>query len=211
MSVFSRQNPSPRYLEMQKMYQMMHINGDETKEIPAEQMFDGRSLVPHLEAVNNILRSYHCSSLLDYGCGKALAYEIFPIKTSDGKSITGFKNLWHDIDIHLYDPGYAPYSQLPEGKYDAVISTDALEHITKEDIPWVIEEILGFAIKVVYLNIACYPARKILPNGENAHITQESPGWWIDLIHDIKRAKFDYLKVILAIDDRDYKRVTTKF
>ena len=188
---------------------MMHNNGDD--DIPADEMFDGRAVMYHIEAINNLLRGTQSHSLLDYGCGKALAYDILPINTGDGTKIMGIRNLWPDIDISLYDPGYADYSQLPTEKYDAVISTDVLEHITKEDIPWVIEEILSYARKMVYLNIACYPAVKVLPNGENAHITQESPGWWIDLIHGIKREKYDNLIVTLAIDDRRRQRVNTQF
>jgi hypothetical protein len=28
------------------------------------------------------------------------------------------------------------------------------------------------------LNIACYPANALLPNGENAHITVRDKNWW---------------------------------
>jgi len=211
MQQFSRQNPSPRYLEMERMYQTMHAEGDVSNDKPAEETFDGRSLAPHIEMINKLIRSTQCNSLLDYGCGKGLAYDKLHMKTPDGQSIAGLRNLWHDVELRLYDPGFEPYSELPAKKYDAVISTDVLEHIAKEDLSWVVEEILGYSNKVVYLNIACYPAIKTLPNGENAHITQESPGWWVDLVHSIKREKFDELAVVLAVDDKDRKRLTVQF
>lgn len=207
MHKYSRENPSPRYREMEKMYQTMHKEGDSRNEIPAEKTFDGRSLAPHIDQINNLLQATQSKTLLDYGCGKAEAYDNLKINVKGGSEIIGLKNLWKGIDIRLYDPGYGPFQSFPEGKYDGVISTDVLEHITKEDMPWVIEEILGFANKFVYLNIACYPAHKILPNGENAHITQESPGWWVDLVHEIKRSKYNNLIVVLAIDDKYLKRV----
>ena len=31
---------------------------------------------------------------------------------------------------------------------------------------------------MVILNIACYPANALLPNGENAHITVRDSFWW---------------------------------
>jgi hypothetical protein len=59
-----------------------------------------------------------------------------------------------------------------------VVSTDVLEHIPEEDVDWVLKDCFSFAKKFIYMNIASYPARKILPNGWNAHVTIESPDWW---------------------------------
>ena len=67
---------------------------------------------------------------------------------------------------------------MPRARFDGVISTDVLEHCPAEDIPWIIDEIFSFADEFVYLNVACYPAKKLLPNGENAHCTIEPPEWW---------------------------------
>ena len=210
MQKYSRENPSPRFREMEAMYQQMHSEGDAINAIEAERTFAGHSLVPHVQAIGNCIRRLQSKTLLDYGCGKAMAYEHTTGQSPDGQTKKGLKAIWGLDEICLYDPGYAPYQEYPTGQYDAVISTDVLEHITKEDMDWVVAEILGFAQKVVFLNMACYPAKKILPNGENAHITQESPGWWLDLIHGIKRSNFDFLEVLLAIDDKDKNRVVAK-
>ncbi len=211
MQKFSRENPSPRFREMETMYQQMHSEGDAINAIEAEKTFDGNSLTSHVQAIGNCIRMSQSKTLLDYGCGKARVYENAEAQSPDGQTVKGLKAIWGLDEISLYDPGYAPYQGYPTGQYDAVISTDVLEHITKEDMDWVVAEILGFAQKFVFLNIACYPAKKILPNGENAHITQESPGWWLDLIHGIWRSNFDSLEVFLAIDDKDMKRVVAKF
>jgi hypothetical protein len=84
--------------------------------------------------------------------------------------------------IKLFDPAYEPYEKLPTGTFDGVLCTDVLEHCPEEDIDWIIEELFGFAEKLVFCTIACYPARKRLPSGENAHVTLKNPGWWIDRI-----------------------------
>jgi hypothetical protein len=49
-------------------------------------------------------------------------------------------------------------------------------------VDWIVAEIFSLAARFVYANVACYPAMKRLPSGENAHITIRAPEWW--------RAKF---------------------
>jgi len=208
---YSRENPSPRYQSMVQMYQTMHDGGDAANGLAANETFDGRSLAHHTDQITQLIQSTQSRTLLDYGCGKASAYDNQTIKLQNGQKIIGLRNLWQGVNIRLYDPCYQRYQTFPNEKYDAVISTDVLEHITKEDVPWVIDEILGLANKFVYLNIACYPARKNLPSGENAHITQESPGWWLDLVHNIKLSKYPDLKVMLAINDQQLKRIMVQF
>ncbi len=207
MPKFTRNNPSPRYREMEALYKEMHQSGDVTNAIAPEETFDGRSLLPHIKAIGNCIKATQSKTLLDYGCGKAGAYEHASLKLPNGESIKGLKSIWGLEEIRLYDPGFAPYQEYPTAKYDAVISTDVLEHITKEDMDWVIEEILGFAKKFVFLNVACYPAKKVLPNGENAHITLETPGWWLDLVHEAKRSRFDDLKVYMIVYDQKLRQI----
>ncbi len=55
---------------------------------------------------------------------------------------------------------------------------DVLEHIFIEDIPKVVDELFFLAKKLLIVNVACYKAAALLPNGENAHITIRSPDWW---------------------------------
>jgi hypothetical protein len=59
-----------------------------------------------------------------------------------------------------------------------VICTDVLEHCPEEDIPWILDELFAYARKFVYANVACFPARKRLPSGGNAHCTIKPVKWW---------------------------------
>jgi hypothetical protein len=88
------------------------------------------------------------------------------------------KSYWGAKDIRCYDPGYEPFSELPRGTFDGVICTDVLEHCPEEDIPWILDELFGFARKFVFANVACFPARKTLPSGGNAHCTIRPVKWW---------------------------------
>jgi hypothetical protein len=74
---------------------------------------------------------------------------------------------------------YEPSLGLSELKpCDAVVSFDVLEHIFLCDISSAVWDLFAHANKLVVVNVACYPARALLPNGENAHITIRPPEWW---------------------------------
>ena len=207
---YTRDNPSPRFRELEAMYRQLHAEGDQAHDIAAADMFDGRSLMPHVQVIGNCLHQAKCKSLLDYGCGKGSAYEKATAKMPDGRAVHGLKAIWGLDEIRLYDPGHAPYSEYPTGQFDAVISTDVMEHIPADDVPWVVREIFGFARKFVFINVACYPAVKTLPDGTNAHITQESPGWWLDTVHAVKQPDFHAVRAVLVIDDADKKRIVVE-
>jgi hypothetical protein len=188
MSAFSRDNPSPRYKQLLGYYREMHEHGAVAQNIPAEETFDGRSLLGHATIIRDLIRSLSAHTILDYGSGKGRQYDAMSIDNKDGESYPDIPTFWGIESVTCYDPGYKRFSILPQGTFDGVISTDVLEHIPKEDVPWVLDEIFGYARIFVYLNVACYPAKKILPNGENAHCTVEPPEWWIALFEEqVKR------------------------
>ena len=59
---------------------------------------------------------------------------------------------------------------------------DVLEHIFIADIPNIVNELLSLSKKLLVINVACYKAAALLPNGENAHITVRTPDWWKGVI-----------------------------
>jgi len=154
----------------------MHDGGDANTNLASEKTFAGISLLPHIGAIKGMIEQFGAQSLLDYGCGKASSYEQLTLNTPDGPVTDSLANIWGINDFGFYDPGYAPFAALPERKFDAVISTDMLEHCPEEDLPWIISEIFEFSQVFVFCFIALYPAKKSLPNGDNAHITQRPIG-----------------------------------
>ena len=182
-TLYTRENPSPRYVELLGLYNQMHVEGAKNEAIPPEQTFAGQSLMRQASRLRHILDVMQCETLLDYGSGKGQQYEPRPIKDPQGTTYTGIPDFLGVAreNITCFDPGYAPYSSLPSGTFDGVVCTDVLEHVPEEDMSWVVGEIFGFAREFVYLNVACYPAKKTLPNGENAHCTIQPPTWWQQL------------------------------
>lgn len=177
---YSRAEPSPRYREMVALYGDLHDNGDRHNDVPAERTFNGISLQPHVQAIGMLIARFGAKTLLDYGAGKGDGYTQAQARTPEGRLLRGLKEIWGLRRIALYDPGYKPHSKLPKGVFDAVISTDVIEHCPEEDVDWILGELFGYATRFVFITVACYPARKLLPTGENAHITLKSPGWWVD-------------------------------
>jgi len=181
---YSRQNPSPRYEELLTLYRQMHSEGVPDGNLSPDQTFPGKSLNNHVARIGQIITVLGSETILDYGSGKGRQYGPVTIRGSDGTSFDSIQAFWRVNSITCYDPAYKPYNTLPDGTFDGVVSTDVLEHCPKEDMPWIIEEIFSFAREFVFLNVACFPAKKTLPNGENAHCTIEPVDWWKGLLDD---------------------------
>ncbi|MBS4046902.1 MAG: class I SAM-dependent methyltransferase [Alphaproteobacteria bacterium] len=178
---YSRAKPSPRYSELVSFYQQMHAEGTQSSGQPvaAKDTFTGMSLLPHVGMIKSLIDRFGARSVLDYGAGKASFYTAPLFPSADGGGKVDIRTYWGVDEIRLYDPGYAPLSKLPLGEtFDAVICTDVMEHIPEEDMDWVIDELYGFANKMVYACIATYPAGKTFPNGENVHVTLKNAQWW---------------------------------
>lgn len=179
---YTREYPSPRYSQLQALYRTMHEQGEAFLNIPAEETFPGSSLAPQAARIKRLIQLTGAQVILDYGSGKGKQYDPKVIEDGKGGKWPGIIDYWDVEEVVCYDPAYAPYSKLPEGTFDGVISTDVLEHCPEEDIPWIVEEIFGYAARFVFANVACYPARKRLPTGENAHCTIKPVEWWQVLV-----------------------------
>lgn len=173
-------NPSPHYQGLMRIYARLHLDGDPANKIPADKVFDGRNVIPHIEVVRQLCRRFQAKRLLDYGSGKALAYEGTRAKTQDGKEMQGLKQLWGLDSVAFYDPALAQFADLPDGTFDAVLAVNVLEYTPPEDIDWVLSEIVAYATRFVFLAIACYASPWKLPGGGNYHATVASAGWWTD-------------------------------
>ncbi|MCW5604487.1 MAG: class I SAM-dependent methyltransferase [Burkholderiales bacterium] len=177
----SRSNPSARHLELMALYQRLHREGEKFLGIEANSTYPGASLLPHVGRIKELIDRTGSRTILDYGCGKGYQYDLRDIELAGVGRLESVIDYWDVDEIRCYDPCYERFSKLPEEKFDGVISTDVLEHCTEEDLPWIVEEIFSYATRFVFANIACYPAKTRLPNGENAHCTVRPPEWWKNL------------------------------
>lgn len=180
---WSRARPSPRYTALLAQYRRLHVEGERFLGVPAELTFPGKNLKPQATRIRALIQRTGATTVLDYGCGKGTQYNPWTVKDAQGRElVTSVMDYWGVDEVACYDPGYAPYAALPEGRFDGVVCTDVLEHCPREDLPWIVEELFDFAGAFVFANVASYPAGKHLPSGENAHCTIEPVAWWEDLL-----------------------------
>lgn len=107
--------------------------------------------------------------VVDFGCGNSrLAFQLFPDAHAIFRydpAITGLHNnvLFGIRFFHWCDIG---------------ICTDVMEHIPLDHIHDVLDKMHHMS-RIWYFTIHTAPAAQILPNGENAHCTQQPKEWWI--------------------------------
>ena len=186
---YSRQEPSARYTALITMYRDMHLHGERFRGIPAMKTFDGRSLRKETGRIKNLIALTGARTILDYGSGKGTQYDPKPLVIKGEGEWDSVIDFWGVDEVTCFDPAYAPYSTLPSGRFDGVVCTDVLEHCPEEDIDWIVHEIFSYAERFVYLAIACYPANKRLPNGENAHCTIRPVEWWQGMLDQVAGAR----------------------
>jgi hypothetical protein len=164
--------------ELLVLYESMaadgYIRSDQTHIENAFSDFESRIFRHQLKS---LLADFKVTSILDYGCGGS----DWDMKGFDetGLSAREFYKLnecWR----------YEPARDLDERRnVDCVICFDVLEHIFIADLEMVINDIFCNASKLVILNIACYEAAALLPNGENAHITVRPSHYWKALVDQV--------------------------
>lgn len=115
--------------------------------------------------VQPFLEQYHPTSLLDFGCGK-------------GALIAEISAQYPGIACSGYDPGNPLFDHWPDRTFDAVISTDALEHIEPDYLDQTLRDMFARMERCGFFRIACHPAKKHLPDGRNCHLIVEEPEWW---------------------------------
>lgn len=124
--------------------------------------FGHNSVVP--PSVHDIIKRYNPKTVLDYGC-------------ATGGMVRTMRQSYPEIIIQGYDPAVAEFSQMPTDA-DMIYCLDCLEHIEPDHLSSVIDHLFKLSKEILYLEICCVPAKKILSDGRNAHISLHEPDWW---------------------------------
>jgi len=159
----------------------MHARGEAIRGIAPEQTFAGTSLLPQAHHIRRLVEQTGARSILDYGSGKGAQYRPMPLAENGVRRWGSIQEYWGVERIVCYDPAYPPFSTLPAGRFDGVVCTDVLEHCAEEDLEWIVAGLFALAARFVFASVACHPAVKRLPNGENAHCTVRPPEYWREL------------------------------
>jgi hypothetical protein len=146
-----------------KEYSALHRKGEDT--------FSGMSLMPHVKEIGKLIEKTSSTKLLDFGCGKAKQYIVHRAHEK-----------WGVPRPTLYDVGVKPFSKLPKGTFHGVICTDVLEHIAEEDLDEVIERLVSYTERFLFISVATRLAKKTFADGSNVHKTVRMDRWWMERI-----------------------------
>ena len=175
---YSREQPSARYKELIEQYRSLHLRGDAGYGLPPQATFDGRSLPRQAQRIRRLIKLSDARTILDYGSGKGTQYVPAKIFENGIAQWNSIQEYWGVDKIQCYDPGFEPLSAWPQSQFDGVVCTDVLEHCPEDDLPWIVSELFRYSRRFVFASVACYPANKKLPSGENAHCTIRDADYW---------------------------------
>jgi len=128
------------------------------------------------ETIFNLLQEFpEVETILDYGCGDGSLK-----KWVEEKGITDKK--WT-----LYDPGKPDHKDIPQGKFDLVITTDVLEHVEEIMLNKVLVNLRELTGRFLYSEIACYFCGITFGDGpyagQDLHINMKAPDVWSKRLH----------------------------
>lgn len=150
-------------------------NIEQYENLYKEETKFGTSSYKKLDEICFILKSLSLGSsdrvvnVVDFGCGKSELSSLLQYSCA---------NFPRDYTFYRYDPAIPEICVLPIKSADFLINTDVLEHIHENEIDIILSDIFSISNKC-YFNISTRLAKRILPNGENAHVTVRPAEWWL--------------------------------
>ena len=180
-----------------KLYERMVVEGYNRQDgSKVENTYNDFELKKFRNVCKECISNRSIKTVLDYGGGgsdwDAPGFE--PTNGASAKQFFGVKK------VTTFEPAR---NQMEKRASDCVVCMDVLEHIFITDIANLVDELFSLTKKLLVINVACYKAAALLPNGENAHITVRSPDWWKGVI-DSAAVKYPDVKVLL-ICSQTYK------
>jgi hypothetical protein len=125
----------------------------------------GMASVSMAPMIAQIMKATRVASLSDYGAGKMRLKDALI-----SHEVT-------DFDYRPYDPAFPEYGAPREA--DLVCCIDVLEHIEPDRLDHVLDDLQRITRQIGFFSIHLGPAQKILTDGRNAHLIQETVSWWL--------------------------------
>jgi hypothetical protein len=132
----------------------------------------GTTAYKHVDKLKEILAAYGRGMtwrILDYGCGKGSLKDSLP-----------------EHEVTEFDPGIPGKDRLPGVPVDLAVCIDVMEHVEPDSIFDVLNYLYIVAGRT-YLVIDTVPAKKVLPDGRNAHLAVRSAAWWEEALQTFWR------------------------
>lgn len=128
-----------------------------------------KELLPKYDLVHSFVDQYQPASVVDWGC-------------ANGNLLARLANDFGIEQLQGFDPNNTKYNTVPPGIYDCMVSCDVIEHFEPDQLDTTLKLMQSKFQKAAFLIIACYPAKKHLPDGRNAHLIVQNCAWWLHKI-----------------------------
>jgi hypothetical protein len=139
---------------------------DQYRQLHAKGRY-GDTSVKRIPAILPLVRLANPNTVIDYGCGQSQLSEL----------VAAYQN----AEVTRYDPAIPAYAEHPSGRFDLLISTDVLEHVPQDAIDRELAAMRRLADKAIII-IDTRPAKQVLPDGRNAHVSLFSVEKWQTLL-----------------------------
>lgn len=124
----------------------------------------GMASLTYAPLVKGVIDAHAVRCVLDYGAGKG--------RLGEALFASGYRG-----DYVPYDPAIPYWSDAPDPA-EMVACIDVLEHIEPELLDSVLDDLSRLTKRWGVLTVHTGPAKKTLPDGRNAHLTQQPADWW---------------------------------
>ena len=153
--------------EYRRLQQELHRNPDY-----------GVASVAYAPLIAEIMQQLGTSELLDYGAGKGRLAQTLR------------QHIQGPLKVHHYEPAIPEWSASP-APCRLVACIDVLEHIEPQLLDNVLDDLQRVTTAVGIFTVHTGPAVRMLPDGRNAHLTQQPPEWWLPkLLRRFELVKF---------------------
>jgi 2-polyprenyl-3-methyl-5-hydroxy-6-metoxy-1,4-benzoquinol methylase len=139
---------------------------------------------PGCQAIDGVitwLKRKPVYSVIDIGCGRGHVVRALRRAGFDayGVDLVRIKPP-HDLEKRIFDRNiWDPECFEGDGRKDAAVCFDVLEHVPREKIDIALKNIKQIA-SVFYFTISCRADKVGETIGEQLHLTVESPAWWYE-------------------------------
>lgn len=146
--------------EYRRLQQQMHTSPDY-----------GTASIGYAPIVAQLIEQNGITQLLDYGAGKGNLF----------RTLRDQKLLKNRLRVQHYDPAIPDWAEMPEPT-EMVVCLDVLEHIEPDLLDNVLDDLQRVTGRIGIFSVAVLPAKKVLPDGRNAHLILEPESWWLPKI-----------------------------
>jgi hypothetical protein len=143
----------------------------------------GVASVAYAPLVASLVRHFGVEEMLDYGAGK-------------GRLGIALRELVEKpLRIAHYEPANPEWAA-PPAPCRFVACIDVLEHIEPALLENVLDDLQRVVLERGVFTVHTGPARRVLPDGRNAHLIQQPAAWWLERF----RSRFE-VKVCQPLGD----------